>query len=194
MALIAGIVSGSQAFQSCFQEQKHADTYKALYESINIILKSIIRLRLNAECGLTFLDKDSGAITALATVAIAGFTLTLWRATTEQGRLAQKSIDLARDEFQSTHRPRIRIKHLFLESDIWQGEPIVVTLVCVNCGTTDAVLHEIGIRYHVVGIAKEIPIQTEIIPLFTPTNVRLASGLNHVLFRCSQTTAYHGLL
>jgi hypothetical protein len=52
------------------------------------------------------------AISAAATVAIAAFTWTLWLATTEQGRLTQQSIDLARDEFISTQRPRIIIRQI----------------------------------------------------------------------------------
>jgi hypothetical protein len=110
LILFAWVVSGSQAFQSCFHENKNTESYRGLYESENVIGKSIIRLRLNAECGLTFLDKDSGALTAIATIAIAWFTWTLWRATTEQGRLTQQAIDLARAEFIGSHRPKIIVR------------------------------------------------------------------------------------
>jgi hypothetical protein len=59
-----------------------------------------------------FLETNNGAVTALATCFIAWFTLILWRATTEQGRLTQQSIDLVRDEFISTQRPRINIRQI----------------------------------------------------------------------------------
>lgn len=52
-------------------------------------------------------DSHNGLVTALATVFVAGFTWTLWRTGRRQGDLAQKSIDLARDEFNATHRPRL---------------------------------------------------------------------------------------
>jgi hypothetical protein len=55
------------------------------------------------------------AISAAAVVAIAAFTWTLWLATTAQGRLTQKSIDLARDEFISTHRPRLIVRQFILD-------------------------------------------------------------------------------
>ena len=105
-------------------------------------------------------------------------TSKLWKASTEQIRLTQQSIDLARDEFSSTHRPKIRIKHIWLTSEIWEGEPIAVDLVCVNYGTVAAVLHEIGIKFHVIDIAKVIPIAREIKALIRPQNLRIEFGLN----------------
>jgi hypothetical protein len=117
---------------------------------------------------------------AAAAIAIAIFTLTLWRATTEQGRLTQQSIDLAREEFNSTHRPQIRVKHVWLANNIWEGQPVVVTLVCVNSGTSPAILHEIGITSVVVNIAKEIPseIVIEAIP-GVPQGERIECGFNY---------------
>jgi hypothetical protein len=100
LILVAWVVSGSQAFQSCFQDNKYTDNYRALYESVDIITKSIIRLRLNAKCSLIFFDKDSGALTALATIAIAWFTWTLrqsneklWGATKIAADAAKQSAD-----------------------------------------------------------------------------------------------------
>jgi hypothetical protein len=117
--------------------------------------------------------------TAGATIAISIFTLTLWRATTEQGRLTQQSIDLARDEFNSTHRPQIRVKHIWLTKDIWGGQPVVVTLVCVNSGTAPATLHEIGITFVVVNVEKEIPANTTINAVLSPQGERIECGLNY---------------
>jgi hypothetical protein len=54
-----------------------------------------------------FLNYYGVAITAAATVAIGWFTATLWRATTEQGRVTNAALQLARDEFNATHRPEI---------------------------------------------------------------------------------------
>jgi hypothetical protein len=44
-----------------------------------------------AECTGDFIDKNNGSITALATIIIAAFTATLWRATTAQGILAREA-------------------------------------------------------------------------------------------------------
>jgi hypothetical protein len=72
------------------------------------------RARRLVICEGAFFDANKEAITALATIAIAGFTLTRWLATTEQGRLTSESIDLGNREFAATHRPRIRVAYIKL--------------------------------------------------------------------------------
>ena len=51
-------------------------------------------------------------ITAIATIVIALFTATLWYVSRDTLWTAIKSVELVRDEFLSTHRPKIRIKHV----------------------------------------------------------------------------------
>ena len=62
-------------------------------------------------CEGAFIDENNGTLTALATIAIAAFTLTLWRATTEQGRLTRDAIELGTKEFVATHRPKLRLRY-----------------------------------------------------------------------------------
>jgi hypothetical protein len=83
------------------------------------------------------------AISAWATVVIAMFTIVLGIVSTIQACLLNK-------EFISTHRPRIRIKHLWLKSDIWSGEKIKVVIVIVNSGDTPAIVGAIKCITHVV--------------------------------------------
>ncbi len=89
------------------------------------------------------IDAHNGFVTALGTLAIAIFTLTLYRATTAQGRLTQRSIDLtreqielARTEYVSSHRPKLRIRHIVPR--FRDGEPIKVHCVVTNIGETHA--------------------------------------------------------
>lgn len=49
------------------------------------------------ECIGEFIDANDGGITALATIIIAAFTFTLWRATTEQGELTRIAISDAKE-------------------------------------------------------------------------------------------------
>jgi hypothetical protein len=82
---------------------------------------------------------------AIATMAIAIFTWTLWRATTEQGRLtrqsievANKSIELGRQEFAATHRPKIFVQSItmnFLNDNNWECR---LGFFIANGGDTDA--------------------------------------------------------
>ncbi len=90
----------------------------------------------------------SGVITTFATIAIAAFTGTLWRATTKQASLTRESINLAREEFVSTHRPKLRVRHIVLTHPvppslkplelIEAGQPIVGHLDIWNVGETPA--------------------------------------------------------
>ncbi len=137
---------------------------------------------------LAFLEKHNALISAIATVFIGCFTYTLkkssdklWKSSERQRRLmravslkqdlrTQESIRLARDEFLSTHRPKVRIKHLWLTEDIWNGQPITVNLGIVNNGTAEATLNIIGIRFVIVRVGRPIPFDP-VIPNIPNLNV-----------------------
>ena len=53
-------------------------------------------LTVYVQCTSEFIDANDGVIIAFATAIIAAFTFTLWRATSEQGRLTRMAIDDAR--------------------------------------------------------------------------------------------------
>lgn len=59
----------------------------------------------------------NGAVTAVATVFIAAFTVVLALTTNRQARLTRDSINLARDEFNATHRPRIIMRDPYRDGD-----------------------------------------------------------------------------
>jgi hypothetical protein len=112
--------------------------------------------------GLHTLDT---VITALATVAIAWFTWTLWRATTGTLKATQDSIQLARDEFNASHRPKLRLKHIWLASpdgqnasaDLWSRSPLVVRLDIVNVGDTVAYVDFINFATVIVRERERLP-------------------------------------
>lgn len=83
----------------------------------------------------------------IATAILGVATLKLWRST-------DKLWEEAKRQFAATQRPKIRLKHLWLTNDIWQGQAIVVTVTCVNVGTTEAVLQQVGIRYDIIEKAR----------------------------------------
>jgi hypothetical protein len=85
--------------------------------------------------------------TALATLAIAAFTLTLWLSTDGMLRITKESIQLAREEFVATHRPRIFVWQVdFSDGSPTESEPITVAFRYVNGGDSTAYIHEIGVR------------------------------------------------
>jgi hypothetical protein len=78
-------------------------------------------------------------LTAFATCAIAAFTYTLWRATTEHSRITDQVLSLTRDEFIATHRPRMRV-YAFEVTDrnIDGGKSISVLFQAQNIGESKA--------------------------------------------------------
>ncbi len=70
---------------------------------------------------------------------------------------ARDSADAQRSEFLATHRPRVRIKHLWLANEIWGGQPIRVNLGIVNYGTKEGTLNSTGIRFIVIPKDHPIP-------------------------------------
>ena len=80
-------------------------------------------------------NANAELITALATIFLGAFTLTLWLTSDEQARLTRKSIDLAREEFISTHRPKIILREAFIGT-FTEGTSIAVFFQLANIGET----------------------------------------------------------
>jgi hypothetical protein len=147
-----------------------------------------------------FFEAHDKGIVAAFTVILAISTILLWDATknlwTEaqaqrsENKLAadrqfettQQSIDLARQEFLSTHRPKIRIKAVFLMNErIHHTQPIVVRVVCVNNGVGDATIASYGIECFLVKKGTPAPPDKKL-PLitFAQTSI-LESGMSTAL-------------
>jgi hypothetical protein len=109
-----------------------------------------------------FLDHHGEAFTGAFTILLAVFTGRLWFSTEKLWKITNDSVGLARDEFLSTHRPKIRIKHLWLTQDIWGKEQITVSLGIVNNGTSVATLNTVGIRFVIVRAGRPIPFDPSI--------------------------------
>jgi hypothetical protein len=116
-------------------------------------------------------------LTAVATVVIAIFTIVLAISTTYQARLTRTTIELARQDFLSTNRPKIRFKHVWISSEFFHNRPIVGRVTCVNVGTSNATIFEYGMRFFVIKTGKPLPMPSEFQPV--RTGLLLPSGVNH---------------
>jgi hypothetical protein len=141
------------------------------------------------ESGWAWVTKDAAGFFTLFLVIVGGIQAGLFwvqlkairealKPTQEAAEAANATATTARAEFQSTHRPKIRIKHLLLASDVWGDEKIIVNLTCVNTGTAEAVMHEVGLRYEVVRTDRLIPIDPKIRALRRYQGGRLECGRN----------------
>jgi hypothetical protein len=87
------------------------------------------------------LNYISPALTAIATAVVGAFTYTLWRATSSQARVAQQTIDLARDEFLAAHRPELVVHSVrLLDPRAQSSDPLAVQFGIINAGTSAAMI------------------------------------------------------
>lgn len=92
-----------------------------------------------------FADGHGDAITGVFTIALAIFTARLWFSTEKLWGVTNQSVELARKEFISSHRPRMRLKHIWMtdgsllrnDDTTWQNGPLEFNLDIVNIGNTD---------------------------------------------------------
>jgi hypothetical protein len=79
------IINPSEAFKGCIHENKNAAQYQELHEGgAGLIAKLTgvyLRSRVIGVCVTKFADENDRVIGALAAIALAVFTLYLWRAT-----------------------------------------------------------------------------------------------------------------
>jgi hypothetical protein len=85
-------------------------------------------------------------------------TLGLWIATIFLYRSGERQLRFARDQFLSTHRPKIRVKIVALMNQQFvYPEPLIIRVVCVDYGATEAVIVSYGISLIVVGRGSSLP-------------------------------------
>jgi hypothetical protein len=86
-----------------------------------------------------FFDEHNAAFGALATIVIAVF---LVKVTNKQARLTQQTIDLARDEFIATHRPRVIVR--FIATSFLDSGHRSIDVHVANIGAGPATIQELG--------------------------------------------------
>jgi hypothetical protein len=113
---------------------KQAAKYCASYNIVSFALR---------EVGM-HLDIVSALITAVATAFIARYTFTLKRSTDNLWTSAKDQLGLAREEFISTHRPKITVYSLAFAGSMSDPKPIPISFRYVNSGDSDALVTGVG--------------------------------------------------
>src|SRR4051812_49050158 len=96
------IVETSPTFKDCTNQNKTEVSEQTLHQRTSDFFVALSRRQ---DCLWVLVHKNEGAITALATLLIALFTLTLWRATDKMWKASQDQIELSRNIFVATERP-----------------------------------------------------------------------------------------
>jgi hypothetical protein len=151
------VVWSSSSFHDCVERQQAAYSQETKEKVPPLLLARGSQAAICIRCAGHVIYEYRDAATAVATILIAIFTFTLWRSTDKLWEAGTEQFNLARDEFNSVHRPKIRLKHLWLAKDIWEGEQIKATADFVNSGTGTAFVREIGIATHIVKNGRTLP-------------------------------------
>ncbi len=149
LAALALIGTLSPSYQKCtaghdghHSQNEQSDLDKTIASSLYVPLFLV--------CEGAFVDENNGTLTALATIAIAGFTLTLWRATTKQAELTRDTIALGNREFVATHRPKLILREAFSPITDPLESRITITYTIANVGASDCWMTEAHIGLELI--------------------------------------------
>lgn len=90
-------------------------------------------------------------ILAFGTIMIAVFTLTLWQSTERLWKQTKETVELARKEFISTHRPILRIRRISV-LPLVSNNRVAGAIALANIGDTQARVVEAGLDIYVTGV------------------------------------------
>jgi len=98
---------------------------------------------ISGRCAGHVIYEYRDAATAIATVFIALFTFTLWQSTKGMMAATRNAVDLARQEFIATHRPRMILRYIQGPFYNDQGHRFV-WVTFVNTGANNAIIEAFG--------------------------------------------------
>jgi hypothetical protein len=78
-------------------------------------------------------------------------------AATASAKAAQESADAAKDAFLSTHRPQIRVRHVWILGNLWGDAQVFIRAQIVNVGVTTAKIIEYSAKTLVLPARKPLP-------------------------------------
>jgi hypothetical protein len=155
IALILGLslyfVGSSESMKECVSGQPHGHASQPAQKGIadhEVVF-------ISRYCWGDFVETNDKALVVIGTVALvlvtgilALYTARLWNATkelaadtikaaTDQADLTPQAVEISRQEFLSTHRPRIRIRQIYHDSSLESGQ---IRLTLANIGDSPATI------------------------------------------------------
>src|SRR4051794_14424832 len=143
---LTAVIYTSPSFQKCengeANRRKQTDEKYAAHSFVPSI---------HLRCIGVIIDENNAAITALSTGVVAIFTIVLAWATSRQAKLTRDAIAVARDEFNATNRPNLRIHFIKrIREDASRSEneqPIVFEFRIENIGLGAAIVTSSNIAF-----------------------------------------------
>ncbi len=90
-------------------------------------------------------------------------------------------LGVMKKQFIASRRPRIRVKHVLIDSEIWQGEKIYIRFVVTNVGEGEAEILECNVVTLVIPSNSDLPPLPPFSPHtgFNPQHNKLPSGITY---------------
>lgn len=145
------IFGTSSSFKTCKVEQTAANTEQRQENPPSLAFSIADDTAICVRCAGHILYEYREFSTAVATVFIAIFTFTLWQSTKRMMVATQGAVDLARQEFVASHRPKLRIRRITPNRPFLFGVPISIVIEVANIGDTQATIFEVGIDVYANG-------------------------------------------
>ena len=169
---LAYVATGTSSLQSCVSEQEDRQAGQKSQDDANEVLFSPLdRAWVFTYCGVGFLYDSRDAFTMIATVFIAVFTGTLWRATDRlweagerQIELASRSVaasanaagaavkqaNIAERSLRDLERPYVFVSRLEFSIAARENDRPDLILGLTNYGRTPAIMREYGLEIEIV--------------------------------------------
>jgi hypothetical protein len=143
IAYFSWTVVSTSTFQNCISNNSEAGHYAANNQPPIYALAFAYNTVLYGRCvgHVIYIFRD--AITAIATVFIASFTITLWWSIRRLSEDSLKQIALARHELAMVHGPKLAITRI-TEIILVSGDPMSAVIDIVNYGGSDATVTASG--------------------------------------------------
>jgi hypothetical protein len=150
-AILISALTSSPSFQDCYATTNKDEAKREQQSTVLIIVYGPWHV---LRCEAVSLNENNGAVTAVATLGIAAFTLILWLATNRQALLTAQIIALTREEFLASHRPLLIVHSIrILESDHSKrpdDQPLRVQFGVINAGTSAGTVTGSAVYLHVL--------------------------------------------
>jgi hypothetical protein len=181
-------VSGSTTFQICLDQDTYRYSGHAAKESPSGLFSVMIQYILNRwNCTGLFIDENDGGITAIATLLIAIFTITLWLTSRAQLRELNRQVLLQSEEFTATHSPKIIVRVVEL-AKFSRDEHAEWRIIVTNGGETDAIITDVGGVFLRVQIDKWISPEDRTFARLISPAIILAPGERQIFTGISEET------
>lgn len=136
---------------------KHNGFFIAIFTLVLVVV-SYVQIRFLIKADRTAKHTARAALTTARAAQTQAVHLKDWVAHAKTAAEAANSqVQLAREEFYASHRPRIRVRHIWPIGPLNPGERAAVEISFVNIGDVESIITEFGIDFNIIDPKQRLP-------------------------------------